>query len=213
MDPLAPIDRADFLKLIERGDRQLDNEIAAGQVIYWGQPKRDKREPGKRYKRNFIGIDAVLIALADLYEEGGPHQLFPVPKSGLVLALNGMQLALPNGVDQEDAQMVIGLEDRHTMTVACDALPALERDGYLDQKRFVRSFRMPVRFAVQRVRARAKKNRVTLPEKFAPPPTELPLAAQGGLPWRFAMGERGNKESRWWPVVEMPLQVSAGDLN
>lgn len=212
MDALASIPRPDFLKLIDRGDRQLDNDIQAGAFIYWSQPLEEQRTPSKRYRRSFIGIDAVLAALTDLYCEGGPYGFAPIPRSGVSLALRGMQMVLPKGVDDETGQMLIGLQDEGRLTIACDALNALEKNGHLDAKRYVRSFRMPIRYAVQRVRERATKNGITLPERFSPPPAEVPLAAKGNLPWKFPVGDTG-KTSRWWPVIERDLPLLAKDAN
>ncbi|MVT70658.1 hypothetical protein GPL21_36970 [Bradyrhizobium pachyrhizi] len=212
MDALASIPRPEFLKLVERGDRQLDNEIQTGSFIYWSQPLDEQRTPSKRYRRSFIGIDAVLATLTDLYCEGGPYGFGAIPRSGVSLALRGMQMVLPKAVDEETGQMMIGLQDKGQLTIACDTLHALEKNGHLDAKRYVRSFRMPIRYAVQRVRERATQHGIALPEKFAPPPSEVPLAAKGNLPWKFPVGDTG-KSSRWWPVIERDLPLVTKDVN
>jgi hypothetical protein len=213
MDALDPISRLEFLKLIDRNERQLDNEIQSGSFIYWSQPLEEQREPSKRYRRSFIGIDAVLSVLSDLYCEGDPYGFLPpIPRTGVVTALRGMQMVLPKGVDDKTALMLIGLEDKGRLTIACDAPDALERSGYLNKKRYAASFRMPVHHAVRRVRERAAKNGITLPKKFAPPPAEVPLAAKGNLPWKFPVGDSG-LTSRWWPAIERDLPLLARGMN
>ena len=107
---LDPISRLEFLKLIDRSERQLDNEIQSGSFIYWSQPLEEQRAPSKRYRRSFIGIDAVLSVLSDLYCQGDPYGFLPpIPRTGVVTALRGMQMVLPKGVDDKTAQMLIGL--------------------------------------------------------------------------------------------------------
>jgi hypothetical protein len=195
------IPRPQFLLLVERTWRQLDNDIERGQIIFWQQAPMDHPAREARMPRIFIGIDSVLIALADLFEKND------VKRKGITRALPGMQLVLPNGVDRPGTKMMISImRDRKTLGVGCGTEEELRDIGLFVGKDYAISWRLPVANAVALVRERAGKHKVKLPECFAP--SEPPLQVRGVAPsWKFRSAD-GRTMSTWKPTHRF-VQIEA----
>jgi hypothetical protein len=192
MDAMDEIPREEFETLTDRGTRQIDNEIDRGQFLYWKQPSAIARSSGKRFRRKFIGIDAVLVALVDLFVERG------LRREAVTLGLPGMQLVLPASVDRRDTLAVIAIRDVNRLSVGCGTFEELRDLDLFAGMTHSHSWHMPIAPAVERVRERAKRANIELPRKFAP--SEPPLRIRGAAPaWRFST-EDGGTSSEWKPI-------------
>jgi hypothetical protein len=196
MQPTDKLSRDDFLRLTARGSRQVDNEIEAGSLIYWGQPNDAIRasNPKKRWPREFIAIDAVLVVLADLMEESG------LKRSGLTVALPGMQLMLPAGVDRPDTMMMIALgRTPGLIGVGCGTADELLRHDLFVGKKYRMSWRMRVAGAVDVIRDRARRFKIKLPSQLAPPASDAPLRMRG-IPPEWIFEHADGRTSKWSPT-------------
>ena len=206
MQPTAEISREHFQVLTERGTRQIDNDIDRGQLVFWCQPAPEARATGKRFRRTFIAVDAVLAVLSDIFVERG------LRREAISLALPAMQVVIAAGVDRLQIQMMIAISRDNRLSVGCGTLEELRSMDLFVGKTQAVSWRLALTPAVERVRERAKKHRIALPDKFAP--SEAPLWMRGKTPaWKFSTGD-GRITSQWKPnhqIVQMAevIQMAA----
>jgi hypothetical protein len=180
--------------LLDRSKRQVDNDVERGQIIFWHQLPIEQRGRARRLPRKFIAVDMVLVALSDLFEQRG------VKRAGVSLALPGMQLVLPSGVDRPDTKMMIALgRDGQKLGVGCGSEEELRDFDLFVGKTYGVSWRLPVTDAVDVIRARARQHDIKLPKRFSPPASEPPLRIRGVPPsWQFSTAD--GRTSEWEPT-------------